>query len=218
MSHRTITVASRACQIIDPNNPKAEILPGYQRLWRASESLTYRRFWGNLFKNSYYLIIPMIDHLKNDDLIINALRGRGFKATPQRIAISRFALSRRDHPTAQMIFSEVKKVHPTVSLATVYNTIKILKEAGLIQELNLPQGQTRFDADPRAHINLICLRCGHIRDLEHPSVQEMINRVSTAERFAATGQRFDIYGVCRNCERRDRQISQPEDDQVTGRV
>ncbi len=133
--------------------------------------------------------------------IIKALRGKGYKATLQRIAIARFALRNHDHPTAQRIYSEVKKVYPTVSLATVYKTIQILEEVGLIQELKLPKkDQTRIDSDMKPHINLICLGCGNIRDFEDPDLPEMMAKVSAAEKFAVSGQRFDIYGLCRSCQ------------------
>ena len=137
-----------------------------------------------------------------DASIIKALRGKGYNATPQRIAISRFALRDHHHPTVQRIYSEVKKVHHTVSLATVYKTIQLLKEVGLIQELSLPQGQTRFDFDMRPHINLVCLRCGEIKDLEETSILEIIAKVSAAEKFSSAGQRFDIYGICQGCDRK----------------
>jgi Fur family peroxide stress response transcriptional regulator len=121
-----------------------------------------------------------------DASIIKALRGKGYKATPQRITISRFALRdhhhhHHHHPTVQRIYSEVKKVYHTVSLATVYKTIQLLKEVGLIQELSLPQGQTRFDSDMKPHINLVCLQCGEIEDLEETSILEIIAKVSAAE-------------------------------------
>lgn len=67
----------------------------------------------------------------SDSFIIKTLRGKGYKATPQRIAIGKFVLHNHAHPTAQRIYREVKKVYPTVSLATVYKTVQILKEAGL---------------------------------------------------------------------------------------
>jgi Fur family peroxide stress response transcriptional regulator len=136
--------------------------------------------------------------------IIKALRGKGYKATPQRIAISRFAMCDRSHPTVQRVYSEVKKVHPTVSLATVYKTIQILKEVGLIQALSLPQDQTRFDSDMEPHINLVCLRCGDIKDLEETSIRGIIAKVSATENFSATGQRFDIYGICQGCNRKSK--------------
>jgi Fur family peroxide stress response transcriptional regulator len=137
-----------------------------------------------------------------DASIIKALRGKGYKATPQRIAISRFTLSSKDHPTAQRIYSEVKKVYPTVSLATVYKTIQILKNAGLIQQLNSQQGQTRFDSDVNPHINLVCLRCGDIKDWEDPSVPEIMAKVTATANFTATGQSLDVYGICQSCERK----------------
>jgi len=140
----------------------------------------------------------------DDAIIIKALREKGYKATPQRIAIGRFFMRTRGHPTVQKVYGEVKRVHPTVSLATVYKTIQILKEAGLIQELSLPQGQTRYDSDMKPHINLICLKCGEIKDIEETGISGLIARVSEAEKFSATGQRFDIYGICRSCNAKGR--------------
>lgn len=61
----------------------------------------------------------------SDSSIIKALRGKGYKATPQRIAIGQFVLHNHAHPTAQRIYSEVRKVYPTVSLATIYKTVNL---------------------------------------------------------------------------------------------
>ena len=88
------------------------------------------------------MIIPE----KSDASAIEALRNKGYKATPQRIAICRIALNSREHPSAQQIYNEVKKVHPTVSLATVYKTLQVLRDLDLVQELNFPKGQARFDS------------------------------------------------------------------------
>ncbi len=138
---------------------------------------------------------------KLDASVIKALRGKGYKATPQRIAIGRFALRSKDHPTAQRIYCEVKRIYPTVSLATVYKTIQIFKEVGLVHELNLSQGQTRFDPDTHPHVHLICLECGDIIDWEEPMVSEILSRVAAAN-FSATGQSFDVYGNCQRCDRK----------------
>jgi Fur family transcriptional regulator, peroxide stress response regulator len=159
-------------------------------------------WYKGLFKNAYYIIIVISKIQADDATIIKALREKGYKATPQRIAVGRFILSDNSHPTVQRVYSEVKRVHPTVSLATVYKTIQILREVDLIQELSLPQGQTRYDSDTKPHINLICLKCGEIRDLEGTGILGIIARVSAAEKFSATGQRFDIYGICQGCNRK----------------
>jgi Fur family peroxide stress response transcriptional regulator len=152
-----------------------------------------------LFKTYYYLIKRMNHPQKSDTLIIETLRHKGYKATPQRIAICRFALHNRDHPTAQRIYNEVKKVHPTVSLATVYKTLQIMSEQGLIQELDFPEGRARFDSRVGPHIHLVCLRCGNIQDMEDPAAQELVARIIGKTEFMRTGQRLDIYGICKMC-------------------
>jgi Fur family peroxide stress response transcriptional regulator len=134
-----------------------------------------------------------------DASIIRALRGNGYKATPQRIAIGRFTLLSRNHPTILRIYGEVKKTYPTVSLSTVYKTIKILQEVGLVQELNYPKDQTRFDSSMEPHIHLVCLSCGNIEDAKNFRIQDVVSQVSAAENFVVKGQRFDIYGICQSC-------------------
>ena len=141
---------------------------------------------------------------KSDALIIETLRKKGYKATTQRIAICRFALHSRDHPSAQRVYDEVRRVHPTVSLATVYKTLQILKEHDLVQELDLPESQARFDSYVEPHINLVCTQCGNIQDFDDSAAREMIERVAAKAEFARTGQRLDVYGVCKTCRSRNK--------------
>jgi Fur family peroxide stress response transcriptional regulator len=136
---------------------------------------------------------------KTDTAIINALRSKGYKATPQRIAISKIALSSHEHPNIQKIYREVRKHHSTVSLATVYKTLQILQETGLIQELSFPQGQTRYDPYIKPHINLVCLQCGKIQDIEDSALNDLIQKVASNAHFTLTSQRVDIYGICNKC-------------------
>ena len=138
---------------------------------------------------------------KSDAAAIEALRNKGYKATPQRIAICRIALYSRDHPTAQSVYDKVKKVHPTVSLATVYKTLQVLRDLDLIQELNFPKGQARFDPYIKPHVNLICQQCGSIEDLDDPIAREITEKVSVAAKFKPNGQRIDVYGICQKCSK-----------------
>ena len=105
--------------------------------------------------------------------VIDALRRNGFKATPQRIAICNFALNSREHPTTQEVYREVKKVYPTLSLTTVYKTLQVLKQLHLIQELAFSGGE-RFDSYMEPHLNIICVRCGEILDIDDHSAREMV--------------------------------------------
>jgi Fur family peroxide stress response transcriptional regulator len=141
----------------------------------------------------------MITLQKSDASAIEALRSKGYKATPQRIAICRIALNSRKHPSAQQVYDEVKKIHPTVSLATVYKTLEVLRDLNLVQELNFPKGQARFDSYMNPHINLICLKCGKITDLDDFTSKEITTKVVAATKFKPSGQRIDVYGTCQKC-------------------
>jgi Fur family peroxide stress response transcriptional regulator len=141
----------------------------------------------------------MTTYSKSDTAAIEALRNKGYKATPQRIAICRIVLNSRTHPSAQQVYDEVKKIHPTVSLATVYKTLEVLRNLELVQEINLPKGQARFDPYLNPHINLICLKCGNITDLDDITVKEITRKVAAATKFRPTGQRVDVYGICQKC-------------------
>jgi Fur family peroxide stress response transcriptional regulator len=141
----------------------------------------------------------MTNNFKSDASTIEALRSKGYKATPQRIAICRIALNSKAHPSTQQVYDEVKKIHPTVSLATVYKTLEILKDLDLVQELNFPEGQARFDSNMNPHINLICLKCGIITDLDDKTIKEITRKVATTTKFKPTGQRIDVYGICQKC-------------------
>lgn len=140
--------------------------------------------------------------LSSNISIIEALRNKGYKATTQRIAICRSALDSREHPTAQKIYREVKRLHPTVSLATVYKTLQVLRGLHLVQELTFAQGETRFDSNVAPHFNAVCLRCGSVSDVEDRLAREVVARVASRSRFTLIGQRLDIYGICEQCAKR----------------
>ena len=144
----------------------------------------------------------MIDLENLESTVIRTFRSSGYRATSQRIAIGMYILRNHEHPTAQKAYLEVKKMHPTVSLATIYNTIKILKDNGLIRELNMPHRQTRFDPNTKPHVHLICTQCGDIRDWMDPIMPKLISRVSEDANFTVTGSSLDLNGVCEDCYRK----------------
>lgn len=141
----------------------------------------------------------MLKSNKNDSIIIQALRSKGYKATPQRIAVCTIALNNKEHPNVDKIYTEVKKTYPTVSLATVYKTLHILKENQLIQELNMPQGETRFDPNVTPHVNLVCSKCGKIQDFSHPDFKMHLENMIADTKFLADTVRVDVYGLCEKC-------------------
>jgi Fur family peroxide stress response transcriptional regulator len=148
---------------------------------------------------------PMMRSQRSFDAsIIGALRRKGYRATSQRIAICRFALGSHEHPSARSVYMEVKKTHPTVSLATVYKTLQVLRELHLVQELAFGQGETRFDSNVTPHVNAICIRCGSVRDVKDRLAQEVVSRAASRTRFIVTAQRLDVYGICEKCAKSTR--------------
>jgi Fur family peroxide stress response transcriptional regulator len=149
----------------------------------------------------------MMESSKNLDFIIQkAFRKKGLKITPQRMAISRliFHDHKHEHPSVKKIYLEVKKLHPSMSLTTVYKTIKILKDSCLVLELNPPLGQERFDPNMEPYAHLICLQCGDISDWMNPALPKLLYDIETDSGFTAVGSSLDIYGMCEACHEKSK--------------
>jgi Fur family peroxide stress response transcriptional regulator len=131
--------------------------------------------------------------------LITTFKKQGYKVTTQRLAICKLVLNRNDHPTAEEIYQELKKEYPTISLGTIYKTLHLLKEFGLIQELGFNEG-IRYDPDMELHINIVCSKCGRIYDYKAKNVEEMWNIIISDLGFKPKGQRIDIYYECDDCK------------------
>ncbi|SDF65975.1 Fur family transcriptional regulator, peroxide stress response regulator [Sporolituus thermophilus DSM 23256] len=131
--------------------------------------------------------------------VTTLLREKGFKVTPQRLAIYNVLAASKAHPSAEMIFHQLQPIYPTMSLATVYKTIEILKELGLIQVLNAGEDSFRYDADTSNHPHICCRRCGRVDDLHGVDSTEFVEKVVKTTPYRITGQQFYFYGVCPEC-------------------
>jgi Fur family peroxide stress response transcriptional regulator len=137
----------------------------------------------------------------NDQQFITKLRSKGYKVTPQRLAICKLLLSSKDHPSADQIYQEVKKSYPTISLATVYFTLDLLKNLGLVQELGFSDRSSRYDPNISPHINIICPRCGKVYDYEAASVKKLWSQIVAEMSFTPLRQRLDVYKFCDKCSK-----------------
>jgi len=131
----------------------------------------------------------------------SALRGAGVKLTHQRLEIFREVAARLDHPGADAIFSAVKGRLPTVSLDTVYRTLRLLDELGLITTLGPRREGLRFDPNLAPHHHYVCVRCGLVQDFESPRLAGL--RVPAAVRGLGTveGVQVEVRGLCTRCAR-----------------
>jgi Fur family peroxide stress response transcriptional regulator len=136
--------------------------------------------------------------------LVEKLKERDYRITPQRLAILKILALSDGHPGAEHIFDQIKADFPTTSRATIYKTIAMLKEMGEVLELTFDEGN-RYDGNrPHPHTHLICVECGAIIDAELDLVQTLSQQVAERADYVVVGHRFDIYGVCPACYRKQR--------------
>lgn len=143
------------------------------------------------------------DELFADDRFVEGLKAAGLKLTAQRTAICRTltTMAGHRHPTVQEIFELARQHHPGVSLATVYNTLGVLKERGLLYELGSDQvGAVHYELDTDPHVNVVCVRCRKIVDLHHVGTGGMDQNVAQRTHFHLLGGQFLYYGYCPDCQ------------------
>jgi Fur family peroxide stress response transcriptional regulator len=135
---------------------------------------------------------------KLEDLV-SSLREEGFRITPQRIAIVDYLLKTVDHPSADRIHKVIQRKYPMVSLSTVYKTLELLKEKRLVNEIEV-DGETRFDAHTDEHVNLVCMNCGKIDDVDEDVLKNIQIRAAKKSKYLILKSSFELFGYCNNCK------------------
>ncbi|HKK99700.1 MAG TPA: transcriptional repressor [Desulfotignum sp.] len=142
----------------------------------------------------------MADHNQRTDTIIRKLRENGHKITPQRLAIIKILAVSEGHPSVEDIYEQIRRDFPTMSLATVYRNIVLLKSFGEVLELGFPDGSNRYDGNkPAPHPHVICIRCKKIVDPVLDSLDEMKKEVALETDFTILNHRLDFFGICSSC-------------------
>ncbi len=137
---------------------------------------------------------------KRFETIIQKLRDNGHKITPQRLAIVKILAKSHGHPSVEDIFDQIKTDFPTMSLATVYRNIVLIKALGEVLELGFPDGSNRYDGNkPFPHPHVICIKCKKIVDPDLDSFDEMRKEIATETNFKILNHRLDFFGICSNC-------------------
>lgn len=129
------------------------------------------------------------------------IKEQGLKATAQREDIAQVFFSTRRHLSVEELYGEVRRVNPRVGYATVYRTLKLLKECGLAAERHFADGQARFEnLEPEHHHDhIICERCGRIVEFVQPQIEQLQEKVAQRFGFVATMHKMEIYGICQEC-------------------
>lgn len=142
----------------------------------------------------------MADPNNRFEIIIQKLRDNGHKLTPQRLAIVSILAKSEGHPSVEHIHNQIKKDYPTMSLATVYRNIVLIKSLGEVLELGFPDGSNRYDGHkPYPHPHVICVKCKKIVDPDLDSLNEMTKEIAIETDFKILTHRLDFFGICSNC-------------------
>jgi len=138
---------------------------------------------------------------KSSDFV-GACRRHGVKATHQRVAILEEVFATDEHPDAEAIYMRVRRRVPTVSLDTVYRTLRLMEDRGVIARVGSTSNKARFDANTNRHHHFVCTDCGLIGDFYN----EKFDRFAAPPEVAAMGSVESVYvemrGRCRKCQRK----------------
>ena len=136
-------------------------------------------------------------------VLIEKFRKRGYRLTPQRLAILKILALSQGHPTVEQVFAQVKIDFPTTSLATVYKTVTLLKEEGEVLEMGFAGGRSRYDGNkPYPHPHLICIKCHEIIDPDIRLFGEMPQELAEKYGYQIVNHRVDFFGICPNCQKK----------------
>lgn len=153
---------------------------------------------------------------KSEKIFIDALIGAGYRLTKQRRAVCAYLANTDTHPTPYDVFAEISHSHPEISRATVYNTLNLLKQLGVITEISLGDDHARYETDINPHVNLICLRCHSVTDYaEAPPVDTLYTQIQEQTGFYPVTSQTEVLGFCQECraKRRSEIVGQWESQQ-----
>ncbi len=128
--------------------------------------------------------------------VIERLRKKDVVLTPQRLAVAEFLEGNTAHPTADDVYRKLRRKYPTISRATVYTSLEVLRQAGEIQELTIRKEEVCFDSDPTPHHHFFCRRCKRVLDVH---IGCPVARKGWVDGHKIDGVQVYFYGVCSRC-------------------
>ena len=144
-----------------------------------------------------------------------ALRRAGVKLTPQRLEIFRELTGTEAHPDAETLFRAVQQRMPTVSLDTVYRTLWMLHDLGLVTTLGPRGSGVRFDANLERHHHYVCVRCGLVRDFDSEELNGLSVPGAVRELGSIVDTQVEVRGLCARCQRERETAKKPSAETET---
>ena len=120
--------------------------------------------------------------------------------TRQRRLVLDLVRTKDEHPTAAEVFKQASKAMPGISFATVYNSLRYLKDAGMIREIaSFGKSPSRYDSETYRHDHAVCSSCGNLVDFDLPGTVELMQSAARASRFKAESVHLTLVGLCPKC-------------------
>jgi len=136
--------------------------------------------------------------------LTHKLKERGFRLTPQRMAVLKILAVSEGHPSVEQIYDHVRADFPMTSLGTIYKTVNLLREMGEVLELGFSDDGNRYDGNkPYPHPHLVCIKCKTIIDPEVPSLGVLPHKVAENTGYKIVSHRLDFYGICPQCQEQE---------------
>jgi Fur family transcriptional regulator, peroxide stress response regulator len=121
--------------------------------------------------------------------------------TKQRQAVLRVIRESHDHLTANEVFEDARRLLPGISFATVYNSLRYLKQEGLIEEIRFGTNAARFERKLTPHHHALCNKCGKLVDLELPIPDRLLKEAADRSMFRADSIELTLRGLCPECSK-----------------
>lgn len=147
------------------------------------------------------LIFSIIYMMSKKEAIYQKLSSSGQRVTSQRLLLLDLIRKQKGHLDADDLYRRARQLNPRLGLSTVYRTLRLFKELGLVEELHFqPEHHHYEQRASREHHHLVCLRCGRITEFESRHTKGLRDEVSRRHHFRVTGGEINLTGYCADCQ------------------
>lgn len=131
---------------------------------------------------------------------VEKLKASNIRITPQRFAVLEYLIEADSHPTADEIYQALVERFPNVSVATIYNNLRLFTKIGFVKEMTYGDDSSRFDFSTTQHYHAICEKCGKIEDIYYPGLEDIEETAHHLTGYKVTNHRMEVYGICPDCQ------------------
>jgi Fe2+ or Zn2+ uptake regulation protein len=146
-------------------------------------------------------MVLSIIYIMDDRAIRKKLGGSGQRVTTQRLLLLDLIRKQKTHLDADDLYRRARELNPRLSLSTVYRTLRLFKELGLVEELHFQQEHHHYEQRAsREHHHLVCLRCGRVAEFESHHTKGLRDEIARRHHFRVTGGEINFSGYCADCQ------------------